>query len=83
MPLPSLYPGQKGDRDWRLARAAVYGGSIGLAAASFKMLGPLGERTWTSATLLELGEAAGAFALLCAAAALLRNTLARRFVNDA
>jgi hypothetical protein len=47
------------------------------------MLGPLGERTWTSATLLELGEAAAAFALLCAAAALLRNALARRFVNDA
>jgi hypothetical protein len=47
------------------------------------MLGPLGERIWTSATLLEFGEAAAAFALLCAGAALLRNTLARRFVNDA
>jgi hypothetical protein len=83
MPLPSLYPGQKGDRDWRLARAVAFGGGIGLAAALFKMLGPSGERTWTSAMLLELGEVAAAFALLCAAAALLRNTLARRFVNDA
>jgi hypothetical protein len=83
MPLPSLYPGQKGDRHWRLGRAASCGGCIGLAAALFRMLGPLGERTWTSATFLELGEAAGAFALLCAAAALLRNTLARRLVNDA
>jgi hypothetical protein len=83
VPLPSLYPGHKGDRDWSPARAAIYGGGIGLAAALFKMLGPLGERTWTSATLLELGEGAAAFALLCAAAALLRNMLARRFVNDA
>jgi hypothetical protein len=82
MPLPSLYPGQKGDRDWRLARAAAFGGCIGLAAALFKMLGPLGEWTGTSASLLQLGEAAGAFALLCAAAALLRNMLARRFVNE-
>jgi hypothetical protein len=32
--------------------------------------------------LLELGEAAAAFALLCAAAALLRNMLARRFVDQ-
>lgn len=81
MPLPSLYPGEKGARDWRLARAAVYGGCIGLAAALFKMLGPSGERTWTSATLLELGEAVVAFALLCAAAAFLRNLLVRRFVD--
>jgi hypothetical protein len=80
VPLPSLCPGHKGDRDWRPARAAIYGGGIGLAAALFKMLGPLGE---TSATLLELGEAAAAFALLYAAAAFLRNALARRFVNDA
>jgi hypothetical protein len=81
VPLPSLYPGEKGARDWRLARAAVYGGCIGLAAALFKMLGPSGERTWTSATLLELGEATVAFALLCAAAAFLRNLLVRRFVD--
>jgi hypothetical protein len=81
VPLPSLYPGQKGARDWRLARSAVYGGCIGLAAALFKMLGPSGERTWTSATLLELGEAVVAFALLCAAAAFLRNLLVRRFVD--
>jgi hypothetical protein len=83
MPLPSLYSGQNGARDWRLTRAASYGGCLGLAAALFKMLGPLGDWTWTSATLLQLGEAAGAFALLCAAAAFLRNTLTRRFVNDA
>ena len=81
MPLPSLYPGEKGARDWRLARAAVYGGCIGLAAALFKMLGRACERTWTSATLLELGEAVVAFALLCAAAAFLRNLLVRRFVD--
>jgi hypothetical protein len=83
VPLPSLYPGQKADADWRVARAAFYGGCIGLGAALFKMLGPLGERSWTSEMLLELGEAAAVFALLCAAAAFLRNTLARRFANDA
>jgi hypothetical protein len=55
----------------------------GVAAALFKMLSPFGERTWTSAKFLELGEAALAFALLCAGAALLRNALARRFVKRA
>jgi hypothetical protein len=81
MPLPSLFPSQEVDPDWRLSRAAVYGACIGLAAALFKMLGPWGGRAWTSTKLLELGEAALAFALLCAGAALLRNALARRFVK--
>lgn len=83
MPLPSFFPGPEGERDWRLTRAAVYGALIGLVAALFKMLGPLGERTWTSARFVELGEAALAFALLCAGAACLRNALARRFVKGA
>jgi len=83
MPLPSLFPGSERDRDWRLTRAAVYGACIGFAAALFKMLGPFGERAWTESKWLELGEAALAFALLFAGAALLRNALARRFVNGA
>ncbi len=83
MPLPSLFFGQEAERDWRLTRAAIYGAGIGVAAALFKMLSPFGERTWTSAKFLELGEAALAFALLCAGAALLRNALARRFVKRA
>jgi hypothetical protein len=83
MPLPSLFPNQEADRDWRIGRAAIYGGGVGLAAALFKMLAPFGERIWTPARWLELGEAALAFALLCAGAALLRNTLARRFIKGA
>jgi hypothetical protein len=83
MPLPSLYPGQQSERDWRLTRAAVYGACIGVGAALFRMLGPLGERTWAPARFLELGEAAFAFAILCVGAAVLRNALARRFVKDA
>jgi hypothetical protein len=83
VPLPSLYFSKEGERDWRVSRAAAYGACIGLAAALFKMLGPFGERTWAPARLLELSEAALAFALLCAAAALLRNMLARRFIKDA
>ena len=83
MPLPSLYFSKEGERDWSVTRAAAYGACIGLAAALFKMFAPLGERTWTSGRFLELGEAIFAFALLCAGAALLRNALTRRFVNDA
>jgi hypothetical protein len=83
MPLSSLYPVKERDRDWRLTRAALYCACIGLAAALFKMLGSVGGRTWTSARLLDLGEAAFAFALLYVGAALLRNMLVRRFVKDA
>jgi hypothetical protein len=83
MPLPSLYPGNERNGDWRPSRAAIYGAGVGLAAGLFKMLGPLGERVWAPAKLWELGEAAVGFALLCAAAAFLRNRLTRRFVNGA
>jgi len=83
MPLPSLYRGDEGAQDWRLTRAAAYGAGIGAAAALFKMLGPLGERIWDPSKFLELVGAAIAFALLCSGAALVRNMLARRFVNRA
>jgi hypothetical protein len=83
MPLPSLYPGNERARQWRLTRAAAYGAGIGVAAALLKMLGPAGDRTWSSARFLEVAEAALAFALLCAAAALVRNMLVRRFVERA
>jgi hypothetical protein len=81
MPLPSLYPGNDGAQVWRLTRAAAYGAGIGLAAALFKMLGPLGERILTPARVLDLAGAALAFALLCAGAAFARNMLVRHFVK--
>jgi hypothetical protein len=83
MPLPSLYRGNKNAQDWRVMRAAAYGAGIGAAAALFKMLAPAGERISSPARLLEVVEAAFAFALLCAAAALVRNLLARHFVKRA
>jgi hypothetical protein len=83
MPLPSLYSGNEGAHDWRLTRAAAYGAGIGVMAALFKMLGPTGERISSPASFLEVVEAAFAFALLCAAAAFVRNMLARRFVKRA
>jgi hypothetical protein len=83
VPLPSLYRGNENVQDWRVTRAAAYGAGIGAAAALFKMLGPTGEGIGTSASLLEVAEAALLFALLCAVAALVRNTLARRFVGRA
>jgi hypothetical protein len=85
MPLPSLYPGNEGAhaQSWRLTRAAAYGAAIGVAAALFKMLAPTGERVWSPVKFLEVVEAALAFALLCAAAAFVRNILVRRFVKRA
>jgi hypothetical protein len=83
MPLPSLYLGNENAQDWRVMRAAAYGAGIGVAAALFKMLGPTGERISGPVRFLEVAEAALAFALLCAAAAFLRNMLARRFVKRA
>jgi hypothetical protein len=83
MPLPSLYLGNENAQDWRVTRAAAYGAGIGVAAALFKMLGPTGERMSTPARFLEVAEAAFAFALLCAAGAILRNMLARHFVKRA
>jgi hypothetical protein len=83
MPLPSLYRGNENTQDWRVMRAAAYGAGIGVAAALFKMLGPTGERIWTPARFLEVAEAALAFAFLCAAAAFVRNMLARHFVKRA
>ena len=82
MPIPSLYPDNEGARDWRLTRAAAYGAGIGLAAALFKMLGPSNDKIWVPARFFELAEAALAFALLCAAAAFVRNMLARRLVKN-
>lgn len=78
MPLPSFYLSADGGRDWSVPRAVAYGAGIGAAAAAFKTLGPLGG---TSAPILEIIAAAVAFALLCGAAAVLRNFVAHRFIH--
>jgi hypothetical protein len=83
VPFPSLYRDNENAQDWSVMRAAACGAGIGVAAALFKMLAPTGERIWTPARFLEMAEAALAFALLCAVAALVRNMLVRHFVERA
>ena len=88
MPFPSLHFATDNVRAWSVARAAAYGAGLGVVAALFKTLGPLREAASvgesfterSAANLLEAASAALAFALICAAAACLRNFIARRFV---
>lgn len=80
MPIPSLYFSGDGTRRWSITRAAAYGAGIGALAALFKTFGPLHEVGSISGRILEIGGVALAFALLCAAAAALRNFLVRRFI---
>ncbi len=83
MPLPSLYKSEMPARAWNVAHAAVYGALIGALAAVFKTLGPFSAgRGGPADSLLEIGAAALAFALLCAGAAALRNFIARRLIWD-
>ncbi len=72
-------------RPWNTARAALYGGLIGVAAAAFKSFAPFyglagAPRSWI-ATLEEFAGAGLAFALLCAVAAALRNLVMRRLME--
>jgi hypothetical protein len=83
MPFPSLYRSAERAHDWSLARAATYGAALGALAAAFKTLGPSavgggGLADGLPAALALIAAAALGFALLCAAAAGLRNFLARR-----
>jgi hypothetical protein len=85
--LPSFYLSADKGQVWSVARGAVYGGCIGAIAAFFKVLGPLHEPFAASkrvdALLMsapEIAAAAVGFALLCAAAAALRNFLAQRLI---
>ena len=82
MPLPSFYKPEKSERAWNVIHAAGYGALIGLGAALFKTLGPFaaGNAKTLAGSLIEIVLAAVAFALLCAAAAALRNFLSRRLV---
>jgi hypothetical protein len=59
-------------------RAAGYGAGIGIAAAALRLLGPAAAAP--PAPAVEILGAALGFALLCAAAAALRNFIARRLI---
>jgi len=80
MPFPSLFTPANRAQPWSAARAAVYGAGIGAAAALFKTVGPFRAGGSLPAHAMEIAGVAVVFAALCAAAALLRNSLARRFV---
>lgn len=80
MPLPSLWLSGEQGRQWRLGRAASYGAGIGFAAAVFKILAPSGEPHSALGVLRECAGAALGFAILCVAAAMLRNLIARRLI---
>jgi hypothetical protein len=74
--LPSLFA-SNGTHDWNVLRAAVYGAGIGLAAVLLKMLGPHSE----TPHVLEIAAAVVGFAALCAAAAVVRNLVARHLIR--
>jgi hypothetical protein len=80
--LPSFYLSNDKAHTWSVGRAAVYGAGIGAVAALFKTLapshGPFAHST--SGTLPEIAFAVLGFALLCAAAAALRNFIAQRLI---
>ena len=84
MPLSSIYRSSgDGFRPWRISHAAVAGAAVGMLAALFKKLAPLGAGGGLAdrpAGLAEIAVVALAFALLCTGAAVLRNFLARRLV---
>jgi len=83
MPLPSFYKSGEAARAWNVTHAAIYGAVGGALAAVFKTLGPLRAAAAAANladSLTEIAVAALAFALLCAAAATLRNFIARRLV---
>jgi hypothetical protein len=76
--LPSLFRSEGDARPWNVSRAALYGAGIGLLAALIKTLGPFRAAERALPFALEICVAMGAFAFLCAGAALLRNLLAQR-----
>jgi hypothetical protein len=79
MRLLSLYlPGHA--RRWSVVRAAFYGAAVGAVASVFKLAAPWGEPHAAMAIVRECATAAFGFAALCAAAAALRNVIARRLI---
>ena len=80
--LPSLFRSAEDGRPGNVPRAALCGAGIGLLAALVKMWGPFHAADPALPFALELCAAMAAFAFLCAGAALLRNHLARRLLDD-
>jgi uncharacterized membrane protein YfcA len=81
--LPSLYQSSDDARPWNVGYAAACGAVIGLLAAVFKTLGPLGAASGAASLIDRAVQIAGAmlaFAFLCAGAASLRNFIARRLI---
>ena len=84
--LPRFYLSSDKTRIWSVTRAAMYGAGIGMVAALLKTLGQshgpfagsIGQRFLP--ILPEIVVAALSFALLCAAAAALRNFIAQRLI---
>lgn len=80
---PSLHRSDMQDQPWSVWRTAAFGAFIGTLAALFKAWAPLHlaeriEGHGFTALAAHVAVAAAGFALLCAAAAALRNFLARQ-----
>lgn len=84
MLLPSFYRSQDTARAWNPAYAALCGAGIGALAGLLKTANPFRAAPPETLTnhLIDIALAALAFALLCAAAAALRNFIARHLIWD-
>jgi len=83
MPLPSFYRAGDNFRPWRITHAAACGAGLGTVAAAFKTMAPIGLSggfLGRTAVIGQIAAVAICFALLCAAAAMLRNFVARRLI---
>lgn len=83
MPLPSFYRSGDSFRPWRVPYAAACGAALGALAALFKTMAPIGLSgglLGRTEAIEEIAAVAACFALLCAAAAMLRNFVARRLI---
>ena len=83
MPLPSFYRSGETFHPWRITYAAACGAGLGALAALFKTMTPIGLSGGLLGRPAAVGQivaVAACFALLCAAAAMLRNFVARRLI---
>ena len=83
MPLSSFYRAGDGFRPWRVTHAAACGAALGALGALFKTMAPIGLSGGLLGRTAMIGQivaVAACFALVCAAAAMLRNFVARRLI---